>query len=80
MITEFSGGTIFTGDDIHKFRILAFRSAMELGLAGIYVVRHRSVFSIVKAEFGLTGSNRSVYEAFCTMHGLEFKKKGRHDG
>lgn len=67
-----SGATIYTGDDIHKYRIHTLRSGMALELKGLKVIRgSRSIIAIVRREFGLTGSRRSVYEQFCRMHNLE---------
>lgn len=64
------GGTIFTGEDTHKFRIITLATAMHLELKGIRV-KPWSVTASVKREFGLRGSNRSVYEQFCRMHNME---------
>jgi len=69
-VEEFKGGTVYTGDDIHKYRICVLRTAMKLQLAGMSVKRY-SVIASVKKEFGLTGTNQSVYEQFCRMHQLE---------
>lgn len=69
-IEQFQGGTIFTGEDTHKFRIQVLASAMWLELKGVRV-KPFSVTARVKNEFGLRGSNRSVYEQFCRMHSIE---------
>ena len=69
-VDTFPGGTVYTGDDIHRYRIHTLRMAMKLQLEGIHVKRY-SVIASVKREFGLTGTNRSVYEQFCRMHGME---------
>lgn len=66
------GSTVFTNEDTHVFRILTLKQAMKLQLRGIQAFRGtRSIIARVKKEFGLTGSNQSVYEQFCTMHNLE---------
>ena len=69
-IEHFHGGVVFTGEDVHVFRIHSLRAAMQLELLGIRVTHYRSVIALVRQEFGLTGSRRSVYEQFCTMHQL----------
>ena len=65
------GATVYTGDDIHKFRIVTVATEMHARLQGITLRRGRSIFTIVKSEFGLCGNHRAVYEQFCRMHGLE---------
>lgn len=65
------GGTVYTGEDIHKYRILTIAHAMRSELRGIKLYRGRSIFARVKEEFGLTGSRQSVYEQFSRMHSLE---------
>ena len=70
-IESFQGGTIYTNEDTHVVRILTLRAAMRLQLRGIQAFRGvPSIIARVKKEFGLTGSHRSVYEQFCTMHQL----------
>jgi hypothetical protein len=66
-----NGGLVITGEDIHKYRILAFRSAMFLELKRDQGPSGPSVFSQVKREFGLHGGRPSVYAQFCKMHSLE---------
>lgn len=64
------GGTIYTGEDIHKYRIVTLARMMACELRGLRLKPY-SVTARVKKEFGLTGSNRSVYEQFCRMHSME---------
>ena len=52
---------IDTPDGIELFRLLALRGALKLEVLGM--TRHgRSVYSIVKQEFGFTGSKKRVLE------------------
>lgn len=53
------GGTIITGESIPLFRVLALRGALRLEAAGMHR-RGRSVFSIVKEEFGFKGNKARV--------------------
>ena len=48
---------------IEAFRMKALRSALKLEVLGMKK-RGRSAYSIVKAEFGLKGSKKSVLEQF----------------
>lgn len=50
---------MITGENIDKFRLLTLRSALELEIAGMNR-RGRSVYSIVKEEFGFKGSRVKV--------------------
>ena len=65
------GGTVYTGDDIHKFRIITIAHAMRAELKGLRLYKGRSIFARVRDEFGLTGGRQSVYEQFCDMHQIE---------
>jgi hypothetical protein len=61
------GGTIITGKrDIHLVHMLAQRAAFRLELAGMRR-RGRTVYAIVKEEYGLRGNRRRVFEQFCKM-------------
>lgn len=73
-ITVTPGGTIYTGDDTHVYRIHVLRAAMELELKGIRV-RRRSVIASVKREFGLRGNRLSVYTQFCRMHQIQTQEE-----
>ena len=51
------------------FRMNALKAAMafELRCPGMKLTRGRSVFAIVKQEFGLKGGKPKVYEQFCRL-------------
>ena len=70
-VEQTSGGTVYTGDDIHKFRIVTMAHAMYAELKGLKLYRGRSIFARVRDEFGLRGSRQSIYEQFCRMHSME---------
>lgn len=70
-IEQTPGATTYTGDDIHKFRIVTIARAMKAELRGLKLYKGRSIFARVRDEFGLTGGRQSVYEQFCRMHQLE---------
>ena len=53
------GFIAYTKDNINLFRLLSLRSALKLEIAGMKK-RGRSVYSIVKEEFGFKGSKQSV--------------------
>jgi hypothetical protein len=53
-------------DQIAGARLLALRSAFGLELKGMSR-RGRSVYSIVKREFGLRGNQQRVYDQFDTL-------------
>lgn len=59
------GGIMVTGDeDIALYRMLALRGALHLEVLGMK--RHgRSVYSIVKQEFGFRGNKQKVYDQLC---------------
>jgi hypothetical protein len=58
------GPIVITGkEDIANARLLTLRSALWLECKGM-TRRGRSVYSIVKGEFGLRGNKRRVYEQF----------------
>ena len=52
---------IDTPDRIELFRILALRGALKMEILGMSR-RGRSVYSIVKEEFGFKGSKKRVLE------------------
>ncbi|PHQ84132.1 MAG: hypothetical protein COB65_06330 [Thalassobium sp.] len=54
--------TMLTGNQIHKARLLALQSAMNLEAKGIRMTRGKTATAIVKAEFGFKG-NRSKIQA-----------------
>jgi hypothetical protein len=61
--THESGVTI-TGDDIGRYRRLVLRSALKLEINGLRMTRGRTVYSIIKKEFGLKGNKQLVLEQF----------------
>ena len=52
---------VFTGNDIERFRVRAWRSALKLEILGM-TRRGQSVYSIVKNRFGFTGNKKKVLE------------------
>ena len=55
--------TIITGSNIPKFRMEVLLSGLKLELIGMK--RHgRSMYVIIKDEFGLKGSKQKVYDQF----------------
>lgn len=65
-VTE--GATIITGASISMYRLLVLKRAMMFELkTGCKLMRGRSVFAVVKDEFGLKGSKQKVCEDFCAM-------------
>lgn len=59
-------GTIVcdTPDKIQAFRLLALKNALKLETKGLKMSRGRSALSIVKAEFGLKGTAKTVLPQF----------------
>jgi hypothetical protein len=58
--------TITTPEGINMARMFALKGALHLELRGMK--RHgRSVYSIVKEEFGLKGNKQRVYDQFCEL-------------
>jgi|HubBroStandDraft_1064217.scaffolds.fasta_scaffold34755_7 hypothetical protein len=55
--------TVVVGDQIAGARLLTLRAAFGLELKGLSR-RGRSVYSIVKQEFGLRGNKQRVYDQF----------------
>jgi hypothetical protein len=69
------GGFVVTGNAINSFRLLALKSALHLETLGMK--RHgASALSIVKKEFGFTGSKHIVYERFVSYLKCEGILKG----
>ncbi|MGW8178137.1 MAG: hypothetical protein ACWGQW_05080 [bacterium] len=63
-IEKTAGGTIITGDDIGKVRLLTLRRALSLELKGLRMSRNRSAFGIVRQEFSLTGTRKEIFKKF----------------
>jgi len=57
-------GIIITGkENIANVRLITLRSALKLELLGMKR-RGRSVYSIIKEEFGLKGNKQKVFDQF----------------
>lgn len=69
------GGVVVTGEeDIQFARMLTLKHALHLETMGMSR-RGRSVYSIVKEEFGLKGSKQKVYDQFCKMVDAEMEER-----
>lgn len=55
--------TIKGPEEVARYRKLVLLKALKLEIAGMRR-RGRSAYSIIKSEFGLTGSRKKVYEDF----------------
>ncbi len=64
-----------TPEDINMFRMLSLKGALGLEVKGMKR-RGRSVYSIVKEEFGLKGNKQRVLEQFTAI--VE-QMKGQHE-
>lgn len=70
-----ASGTMITGEeDIRFAQMLAQRGALRLEVLGM-TRRGRSVYSIVKEQYGLKGSKQKVLDQFCEL--IEEKKRER---
>ena len=59
--------------DVERARMIAMRGALWMETRG-FGRRGRSVYSLIKDEFGLKGNKRKVYTLFdglCVSEGLE---------
>ena len=56
-----------TPEDINMFRMLSLKGALGLEVKGMRISRGRSVYSIVKEEFGLKGNKQRVLEQFTAI-------------
>lgn len=63
MIENTSGGTVITGEHIILARLVALKHALRLEIKGMKR-RGRSVYAIIKDEFGLRGSRARVLAQF----------------
>jgi len=62
-----------TPEKIAGVRLLTLRAALKLEVKGIQMYRGRSVYAIIKKEFGLKGSKQSVLDqltAILTERGI----------
>ena len=57
------GFVAYTKENISLFRLAALKSALKLEIAGMKR-RERSVYAIIKEEFGLTGNKKTVLADF----------------
>lgn len=62
---------VYTPENINFVRMATLKSALKLEIAGLKR-RGRSVYSIIKEEFGLTGNKRAVLADFTKL--IEQKK------
>jgi hypothetical protein len=61
-------GIMITGkENIAVARMISLKGALKLETLGMRMSRGRSVYSIVKAEFGLKGSKQKVYDQFVEL-------------
>lgn len=65
--------TLLTGNGIKLARLLSLKSMLELELNGLKR-RGRSTYAVVKENYGLKGSKRSVYDQFCKIVDQESQK------
>ena len=63
---------VITGKEIDLYRIKVLLSALSLEIKGLRR-RGRSVYSIVKSEFGLRGSRQSVYSQLSQHYHLQLQ-------
>jgi hypothetical protein len=55
---------IDTPDGIEAYRLLVLRGALKLEIAGMRRSRGSSAATVIKREFNLKGSNKSVLEQY----------------
>ena len=56
----------FIEDHVQLARLITLRSALGLEVKGFSRSRGRSVYSLIKEEFGMRGSKKKVYNLFIT--------------
>lgn len=64
---------IDTPDGIEAYRLLVLRGALKLEILGMRRSKGQSAATMIKQEFGLRGTNRSVleqYEAILRERGI----------
>ena len=59
--------TMLIGNQIHKARLLALQSAMNLEAKGLRMSRGRTAMSIVKQEFGFKGNRSKIQTQLQTV-------------
>ena len=73
-VEQSNGCTVITGDAINVYRLITLKHTLSLEIKGMH--RHgRSVYSLIKKEFGLKGSKQSVLDQFTGI--VEWRKMGR---
>ena len=70
------GFVAYTKDNINFFRLLSLRGALKLEIIGMKR-SGRSVYSIIKEEFGFKGSKRSVLADLEELIELKKDEKSR---
>ena len=69
--------TMITGsDDIAFAQMLARKGALRLETLGMKVGRGRTMYSVIKEQYGLKGNKQSVYTQFCELVETEKRKRG----
>jgi hypothetical protein len=56
--------SVITGDGIRIYRLLVLQGALRLECKGMKMSRGRSVYAVIKKEFGLKGSKQRVLTQF----------------
>ena len=65
-VEQSNGCTVITGETISVYRLITLKHALSLEVKGMH--RHgRSVYSLVKEEFGLKGNKQSVLDQFTAI-------------
>ena len=59
--------TMLTGNQIHKARLLALQSGMNLEAKGLRMSRGRTAMAIVKGEFGFKGNRAKIQAQLQTV-------------
>lgn len=59
-------GTVITGEkNIKAYRTLVLQKSLRLEIIGLKHSSGKSVYAIVKREFGFKGSKRKVHDQLC---------------
>lgn len=65
-ITHVPGGsTVFTGDSISFYRLIAFKHAVRIEMLGLKARRGPVVWKQAAREFGIKGNKQKVYDWLC---------------
>jgi len=65
-VEQHAGGTIFTGDDVAVFQMLAVKGALHLEVLGMKH-SHGSVYKMVKTKYGFKGNKQAVYDQYVAL-------------